>query len=694
MIVSWNWLKQYVSLEMSHDELVDRLTMSGLNHEGTDNIDGDQAIDLEVTSNRPDCLGHIGVAREISVLFGSDLAVPNPEPQESVDPIENHCSVEIQCPEKCFRYTARLIRGVKIGPSPDWLVSYLKSVLSKRKKDGTFELYESVNNVVDITNFVMFECGQPLHAFDFAKVSDGKIIVRAGDGEEKMEAIDHKSYELHPTDCVIADPNGPVAIGGVMGGAESEIHDGTTDVLIEAAYFDQLSVRNTARRLKLFSPSSFRFERDIDSSGIDWASRRCSELILELAGGNLCSGIIDVGQQPEKRQPIVMRLDQIERLLGIEIDAETSARILADLGLEVTEKSGTSITAVPPTFRKDLTREVDLIEEVGRIHGYDKIPDDVNVPMSASIKHDYERTLDKIRNVLTACGFDEALTASVIPEAWSNTFSPWTEQEPHRISQPMLGVLEKASNNIGPVDRLRRSIVPSLLEVRRINEYKFNSDVHLFETAKVYLPTGSGLPEEPWKIALVSDDDFFNVKGTIETLVSHIDPGSALTTSTCDYEIFDADKSCQLTLGDQVLGFVGEISASGKRSFGLRRRAVAAEIDFAVLSGTAVIIPQFEQLSSFPPVGRDFNFVVDNELRWETLESTVRESGGELLESVTFKEVFRDAEKDGSNKKRILLSIVLRSRNQTLTGEQADKVSQSIIANCEKQHRATLVTSA
>jgi phenylalanyl-tRNA synthetase beta chain len=681
MIVSWKWLNQYVDLKMSHDELVDRLTMSGLNHEGTEKVDGDKVLDLEVTSNRPDCLGHLGVAREIAVLFELPLKIPDPAPNESGDPITRHCSVEIKCPDLCYRYTARLIRGVKIGPSPDWLLDRLEAI-------GV----APVNNIVDITNYVMFECGQPLHAFDFAKVSDGKIIVRPGGHQEKMEAIDHKTYELLPLDCIIADSTEPVAIGGVMGGADSEINDQTTDVLIEAAYFNQLAVRNTARRLKLFSPSSFRFERDINSAGIDWASRRASELILELAGGKLCQGVIDVGQPPNQSLPIKLRLNQIERLLGIAMDEETSAKILSALGLTIDEKNGESIVATPPSWRKDLTREVDLIEEVGRVYGYDKISDSVDVPMSASIKHDYERSLDKVRTVLTAAGFDEAITSSVIPDAWSQTFSPWTDQPAHQISQPMLGVLEKASQNVGAVDRLRRSIVPSLLEVRRINEYKFNPDVHLFETAKVYLPADSGLPAEPWKIALVSDGDYFDVKGVVETLVAQVNPACQVTTKPCNFALFDGDKSAALTLDKKTLGYVGEVSASGKRSFGLRRRATVCEVDFAVLVENAVLIPQFEQLSHFPPVIRDFNFVVENKIHWDDIEATVRQSGGELLESITFKEIFRDEQRDGADKKRVLLSIVLRSNTDTLTGEKADAVSQVIVKQCEQQLGATLLT--
>ncbi len=680
MIVSWKWLQQYVALEMSHDELVDRLTMSGLNHEGTENIEGDKAIDLEVTSNRPDCLGHHGVAREISVLFDLPLSIEEPQPEASGDSIEKHCEVEIQCPELCYRYTARLIRGVKIGPSPDWLVSRLETL-------GIAE----VNNVVDITNYVMFECGQPLHAFDFAKVRDGKIVVREGKKEEKILAIDHKEYALEPVDCIIADTQNPVAIGGVMGGADSEIGDGTTDVLIEAAYFNQLSVRNTARRLKLFSPSSFRFERDIDSHKIDWASRRACELILELAGGELCEGMIDAGQQPEPPQPVVLRFDQLERLLGIKIDGETSAKILKDLGLEVTEQNEESLTATPPTFRKDLTREVDLIEEVGRIYGYENIPDDIDVPMSASIKHDYERVLEKIRTCLVASGFDEALTASVIPAAFSDTFSPWTDEAPLQISQPMLGVLEKASQNKGAVDLLRRSIVPSLLEVRRINEYKFNSDVHLFETAKVYLPDGSGLPREPWKIALVTDGDYFDMKGVIESLVDRINPDYSLQVGECNFDLLDIDRSATLSLSGTTLGYLGEVSKSAAKAFGLRRRATVCEIDFGVLAENAVTIPQYQLISSFPPVTRDFNFIVENSIHWADLEATVQSSGGDLLESIAFKEIFRDEAKDGPDKKRVLLSVVLRSSSGTLTGDQADEVSQSIIDHCKNEHGATLV---
>ncbi len=303
MIVSWNWLTEYVDLKMSHDDLVDRLTNSGLNHEETQAVIGDQAIDLEVTSNRADCLGHIGVAREVAALYDIPLKIPNPQPKTSADSIDKHFRVELTSPH-CFRYTARLLKGVKIGPSPDWMQERLTTL-------GI----GIVNNVVDATNYVMFECGQPIHAFDFAKLNGGKIIVRDASDSEGFRAIDHKTYQLDPNMCVIADAKNAVALGGVMGGADSEVSDSTTDVLIEAAYFDQLAVRNAARKLKLHSPSSFRFERNVDSANLDWASRRVCDLILQFAGGELLKGLIDVGQPPATPADVTLRYGQLKRLL-------------------------------------------------------------------------------------------------------------------------------------------------------------------------------------------------------------------------------------------------------------------------------------------------------------------------------------------------------------------------------------------
>ena len=681
MIVSWNWLTEYVDLAMTHDDLVDRLTMSGLNHEGTDLVDKDQAIDLEVTSNRADCLGHIGVAREIAALYEIPLKIPDPQPATCSDSVSQFCSVEIEAEGACERYTARLIRGVKIGPSPQWMQERLKSL-------GI----GIVNNVVDATNYVMFECGQPLHAFDFSKIQDGKIMVREARAEETFEAIDHRTYQLAPGMCVIADSEDAVALGGVMGGADSEVSEATVDVLIEAAYFEPLTIRSAARKLKLHSPSSFRFERNIDSENLDWASRRVCELILESAGGELLEGVIDVGSPPPSRESINLRYRQLQRLLGIEIPIDFVAPTLEKLGLVIESSDENSVTAIAPSWRKDLTRDVDLVEEVGRIYGFEKIPDDVNVPMSASYRPKADRVVDKVRNVLTAAGFDEAVTPSLVPQPWSDAFTPWCDSPPLISSQPMLGVLEEYSHNIGTVNLLRRSLVPSLLEVRRINDYRSNVNVNLFETAKVYLPSdGNAIPDQPMKLALVSHRDFFAVKGVVEALVRELNPSAAVEVKKCDEALLDASQSGEFWLGEQRLGWIGSVSESAKKQFGLRSAAVVVEVDLGVLEHQTQLIACHANQSPFPPVSRDFNFIMDDEVRWASLEATIRSESGPLLESVRYLETFRDETRDGPGKKRVLFSVVFRSNEATLTGAQAEELCNRIIANCTNAHEATLV---
>ncbi|MFM8636003.1 MAG: phenylalanine--tRNA ligase beta subunit-related protein [Planctomycetia bacterium] len=285
MILSTNWLADYVTLSAPIDEIVERLLMSGLNHESTESKGADTAIEIEVTSNRPDCLGHVGVARELSVLFDRPLHIPDPQPATGGGPAAGEIAIEIQSPEICPFYCGRVIRGVRIGPSPQWLIDRLATV-------GV----ASVNNVVDITNYVMLECGQPLHAFDLATLRGRRIIVRRAVVGEPFTAINHKTYSLTDHMCVIADAERPVALAGVMGGAESEISSGTTDILLESAQFAPLAVRAAARGLVLASGSSYRFERGPDPAAVEWASRRAAALILEHAGGTLAPGVAAAGQ--------------------------------------------------------------------------------------------------------------------------------------------------------------------------------------------------------------------------------------------------------------------------------------------------------------------------------------------------------------------------------------------------------------
>jgi phenylalanyl-tRNA synthetase beta chain len=669
MLISWNWLKQYVPLNMPPEELEQRLMMAGLNHESTSRVGDDLCIDLEVTSNRPDCLGHIGIAREVSVLWECPLTIPAARPAEGKTRVEDLVRVRIDCPDLCPRYTARVVRGVRVGPSPEWLVKRLATV-------GI----AAINNVVDVSNYVMMECGQPLHTFDYAKLAGPEIIVRRPLGGETIEAIDHKTYRLEPEMCVIADARSAVAIAGVMGGAATEVNNETRDVLIEAADFDPISVRTTARQLGLHSDSSYRFERRVDPEGIDWASRRCAELILEVAGGELAAGSVDVGARPPQRGPIVLRLSQLKRILGIEVDPTVVCRILTALG---NRQAGAPLAEreeyVPPSWRRDLSREIDLIEEVARIHGYDKIPEDVSVPMAASSRPRQDRVVAKIRSVLTAAGFDEAMTLSAVDEKAARSVQAWTQGEP----------LRSVAAVIRGADHLRTSLVPSLLAARRTNESVSNPVIELFEIAKIYLPS-DGLPEEWWMLALTSGRPLAEVRGVVEAIVAALVPKLELVAEAADMPLLDQQTAVRWSLDGRLLGYAGQLSAEGVKQSDLRGPCVVAELKLAPLVERAELVPQYVPLPAFPAVSRDLNLVVNESVLWAQVAATVRGHGGPELEGVEYRDTYRDAERLGGGKKSLLFSISLRGVSGTLTSQQADAIRDRIVAACRQEHGAEL----
>ncbi len=678
MLVSWEWLKQYVKLSATPDEVAERLMMAGLNHEDTHAVGNDLAINLEVTSNRPDCLGHIGIAREASVLFDTPLTLPAAQPKASGEAASKLAQVRVDDAKACPRYTARVIRGVKIGPSPKWLVDRLSTV-------GI----GAINNVVDITNYVLLECGQPLHAFDLAKLAGKQIIVRAAREGEPFQAINHKAYTLDASMCVIADGERPVALAGVMGGTDTEVSDKTTDLLIESADFAPMSIRATARKLNLHSDSSYRFERGVDPQGVDWASRRACELILELAGGTLAEGVIDVGAQPAEREPITLRFAQLKRVLGIDVEPTEALRILTALGNKGLKHDAQSVTVVPPSWRRDLSREIDLVEEVARIHGYDKIPEDVSVPMAPSHRTHTDRVLSKVKQALCAAGFDEALTLSAVEEPWSEAFSPWTAAAPLRASTP---VLRRA-------DRLRRSIVPSLLGARQTNESLSNPRIELFEVAHVYLPninTGGGeaLPSEELMVALTSGGDYLSMKGVIESILHALAPGLELEAVPTRQALLDEARSAELHVrcgGKRLLlGYLGEVSPAGLKQFDLRAGSTVAEIKLNTLCEIAELIPQYRQPPVFPAVTRDLNLVVDESVAWADLSHTAREAARPFAEQLQLVDVYRDAQRLGPGKKSLLVSLVLRSGSGTLTGDEADAAQKRVVAACQQAHGAQL----
>jgi phenylalanyl-tRNA synthetase beta chain len=683
MIVSWEWLREYVALDAPVEDFLARLTMAGLNIESQKPVGDDRAINVEVTSNRPDCLGHIGVAREAAVLFGRSHKVPDANPKTATAKTVDMASVAVECPDLCPQYFARVIRGVKVGPSPAWL----------RKRLETIGL-ASINNVVDVTNYVLMECGQPLHAFDLDRLHGRRIIVRQAKPGEKIVAINQRTYELQPGTCVIADADHPVAVGGVMGGLETEIGPTAKNVLIEAANFAPQSIRNTARKLVLHSDSSYRFERGIDPAQLDWASRRCCQLILELAGGELLEEAVFAGVPINRNRPrIILRFARMPQILGIDIPQDEAVRILTSLGIEPqAPPSSRRCEFVPPTWRRDVTREIDLIEEVARIHGYDHIPQDVPVSLEISAKTLRDRVAEGVRTVLTSAGFFEAVTMSFVSDAVSDLFQP-------------RGVLSKLTvdhSSRRQENVLRQSLIPSLLLSRQVNERHGNFNAQLFEIAKVYLHAGGeqsaaekpGAPKsqsqgEPLMLGLVTGRPLIDAKGIVEAIAHRVCPGAMITVKPSQVAAFAPGRGADLYLNGTLWGWLGEFDRSVTDAIDLKDAVTVAELDVGLLESNAELVSTFQPLAQFPAIDRDLNFVLGEEVTWELLESVVSTAAGPLLERVGFGGQYRGKQID-ADKKSYVVTLSYRAPDRTLTADEVETCQKAVIDACAAKLGAKL----
>jgi phenylalanyl-tRNA synthetase beta chain len=685
MIISTSWIADFVQAHATAADLVDRLALSGLNHESTATVGDDTAIEIEVTSNRPDCLGHIGVAREIGVLYKKPLSVPDPWPLEAGGKASASVVVAIESPELCPFYSARVIRGVTIGPSPTWLVERLATV-------GL----ASVNNVVDVTSYVMLECGQPLHAFDAGKLAGAKIIVRRARPEEEFLAINHKTYTLDDRMCVIADAERPVALAGVMGGADSEISATTTDVLIESAQFAPLAVRAAARSLVLASASSYRFERGPDPAMVDWASRRAAMIILELAGGVLEKGDVTAGTLAVNPAVIAFASERVAEVLGCEIHPSRQHEILKSLGFHPVDDRGTRWQA--PTWRRDCTREIDLVEEIARIEGYHHVPEDMTIaarPVEFSAR---EQAVRAVGDVLTGLGFCEAMTRSVVDASLASLAGGWTSSSPLVISPPL----------VRGADRLRQSLLPSLLEARAGNVAVGNTDADLFEVARGYLPkpadadTSSGPVEEPLFVSLVTGGTsgtgsaFFHAKGIAAAVLARLGIAqSEIAYEPVDLGLFAKGRTAEVLLSrpgqaPSRVGFVGEIAPAVLDRFSVPGPVAAVELRLDRLEWAIDRERKLVRHGDFPAVARDINLVVDESMPWAKIEAAIRGAARDVLERCTIAGIWRDADRLGANKKSLVVSLSLRSPSGTLTGDDAGTIVARIITACTDQCAATL----
>jgi phenylalanyl-tRNA synthetase beta chain len=670
MKVLLSWLKDYIDIELSAQEVAEILSNRGFPYEGIEQLDGDAVIDVEVTSNRGDCLGYIGVARELAAATGKELKLPKVELAESSKLASEFASVEIREPVLCPRYTARIIDGVKVGPTPDWMRKRLEAIGMR-----------SVNNVVDATNYAMMETGQPPHAFDYKKLFGGKIIVRKAEAGEQIISIDGSKCELTPDMLVIADSKYPVAVAGVMGGLDTEVSDATMTVLLEDAFFSPLSVRTTSRNLSLPSEAAFRFCRIVDIENIDWASKRTAQLMIQVSGGKAAKGIIDAYPGKPKPKQATLRLSRLKKLLGIDVPNNTAIQILTKLGFQP-KQNGEQITCSVPTWRSDVYREADLIEEVARVYGYDKIPTENAITIEVSPTDTRKKTIDAIGIYLTGCGFYETVTISFIDSRDAELFAQ-NEDKRHLSVKDVT----RTGTNL-----LRQSVLPSLFGVIKTNHNVGNTPCRLFEIADTYIPAQAGkLPVEKTRLTITGDSDFRDIKGVVDGLLKTIASDAVVKFEPT--EISWAQAGVKVIANNKQVGLVGMASQQVLDRFDFKHTTICgAELDLEQLLALHAGSIKVKQLPKFPAIKRDLSLILNEDVVWADIEAGVNKKAPAELEELQFVDIFR-GKSIPEGKKSVTLSLWFRDADGTLTHETVDGFQTNILKSLTESIGAELRTA-
>ena len=649
---------------------------------------GDTIIDCEMTPNRPDCLSMMGVAVEVSAMLDEDTHIELPTiKHETAEKVADLVDVAIDDPEMCSRYTARVVKNVKIGPSPDWLARRVTAAGAR-----------TINNVVDVTNYVMFLTGQPLHAFDLGKLSvrDGKrhIVVRAAHEGEKLVTLDEQERTLTPDMAVITDDGKtPVCLAGVMGGLNSEIDEGTTDVLLEAACFDHGHISRTSRGLDLMSEASIRYERQVDPNACGDVSAIAAALFEECCGAEVCEGMVDVYPTPLANPVITLRPDRVRMLGGAPIEDDFMQKRLTRLGCTV-ERTGDDFTVTAPTNRPDLTREVDLIEEVVRLYG----EGDIEPTLPAARNHAggltvEQQRLRKIGATLRACGLSETTTYC---------FAEAGDLERLGMSEEGRGIPVQIMNPlVADQSQMRRSIIPGLLRSVAYNLDHGTPNVQLYEMGRVFFGhEHKSAPDEPtyvsgvlcgqwdldqWNIKY-PELDFFDAKGAVEQLLA------ALRITKVRYKVADPDKygwlqpgrAAEVLAQGELLGWVGNIHPASLKNFGIDKPVVAFELSVAALLRLAQRELPYEEVPTLPGVDVDLALVVDEKVTCEMVMQRLKSAGGKLLRDVRLFDVYRDPVRVGVGKKSMAFTLTYRADDHTLTSEEVEKAHAKLVTKVMK----------
>ncbi len=646
----------------------------------------DTVFDLDISSNRPDLLNMIGIAREIAAIENTDLRLPTVTLKESGEPTSQAIRVRIDDTEGCHRYVARVIKGIRVGPSPQWLVRRIESVGLR-----------SINSIVDVTNFVMLECGQPLHAFDYQKIAGHAIIVRRSKAGTLFTTLDGKSHQLDDQTVLICDGERTVALGGIMGGENSEISDTTTDILLEAAWFHPTRTRRAARKLGILTDASQRFERGVDEESTVMAINRACQLILDISGGTLLSGAVDTVAVAPERPTIELKTSDVTRLLGLTIEANYILTYLRRLGCEVQEISKDLLRVTPPSFRRDLQIPEDLIEDIARLHGYNRIPDAGGAYVNYSDEgRKSELLAAKARDVMREMGIDEVYTNSMV----KSMEQEWVVPDASFVK------LRNPLNEDMAV--MRSSLLPGLLNVVRGNVFRKNMDVRIYEMGRTFRNGSADLPEEKtWISGCLTGRrapthwgskpeviDFFDIKAIFDALANkfHLD-----TLSLIDYDkssIFTAEVQ-QVVVGSTNksvgLGIFGRLNRELLAKFDIDVDVYAFEIDYNTLAQCARLQPIYREIPKFPFVRRDLALVLRDDVPSDKVMNLVASESGPLLDVVEIFDRYTGSP-IAPGEHSLAFGLTFQAADRTLTEDEIDTIMKRIIQSAEKQFGARLRT--
>lgn len=646
----------------------------------------DYVLEVTITPNRPDCLSLLGIARDLGAMMGKKVYPPRPQFKEMLEPIDSFVRLMVEARAQCPRYVCRLIRDVEVGESPVWLKRALEA-------SGL----RPINNVVDVTNYVLMELGHPLHAFDCDTLEGGEVRVRLAQPGEPLVVIDGTRLELTGEDLVIADKHRPIALAGVMGGAETEVSAGTSHVLLESAYFEPQAIRRTARRHGMSTDASYRFERGTDRSRLTLPLNRAAQLIQELAGGEIAKNYLDVQGTILEQPPILLNTERANRLLGLKLSSMEIADYLLYLGFEITRSDRESLVVKVPSHRIDVTREVDLVEEVARLHNYNRIPSTLpRIIHSARPASEHETLVEDVRSAMGSLGFCEALNYSFISEHQSTQFGQDPGRMPH-IANPLT------------VDQglMRHSLLPRLIEAALRNRNQDEPSILLFEVGKVWRPGAEAgqADGECWHLAAVMTGqtelhwdqparmyDFYDLKGVLEALFDRFGESRLEWPTRNDSPVFHPARTAGIVWSGHMVGETGELHPELADALDLKQRLYAVQIDLdRLVELEAGRARTYRPITRYPGTHRDLALVVGDQVEAGRLVDTVREAGGALVEQVKVFDLYQ-GEHVPEGKKSLALRLRLRSVEKTLTEEEITGTVDVIVQALSDRYEAVLRT--